>query len=52
MDRENPIAYKAMFKHIFKLVEEVIGRPVHFHYLHQEGIRAIACDMDYSQMEG
>jgi hypothetical protein len=52
MNHESPVAYKMLFTYVFKLMEEVLGTPIHFHYLHNSGVQAIVVDMDYKQMKG
>ena len=52
MNHESPIAYKMLFTYVFKLLEDVLGTPIQFHYLHNSGFQAIVVDMDYKQMKG
>ncbi|KAJ5195557.1 uncharacterized protein N7498_008995 [Penicillium cinerascens] len=51
-DQENSAGYKFIFRMVFELISRSIGRPIRFHYLHGEGIKAIVGDMCPKQILG
>ncbi|KAJ5148332.1 hypothetical protein N7526_001684 [Penicillium atrosanguineum] len=51
-DQESAAGYKFIFQMVFELMSRSIGRPIRFHYLHREGIKAIVGDMGPKQIFG
>lgn len=51
-EHEDPEGYFLLFSRVFKVIEEVTGKPLQFNYLHGSGVQAILADMDWSQMKG
>lgn len=52
MNIDSRLAYFLFFKRVFDLLSEICGVPVEFHYLHNNGIRAIIMDMWPAQISG
>lgn len=51
-NREDADGYEMLFHEVYKVVSEVAGREMQFHYIHGRGIKSIVVDMDRGQMDG
>lgn len=52
MNHESTLGYQRVFQHFFQLIEQQIGRQLHWQTVHGDGIKAIAMDMDTKQYPG